>query len=87
MVCCSYYRYNAVTHELRPAQFRKAPGIYTPKEIDPGFDSGYGDQMALSGTSCGGGLFFTEHHITFPTMCFEDISVCQRGFYFPTGLL
>ena len=24
---------------------------------------------------------FTEHHI-FPTMCFEDISVCQRGFYY-----
>ena len=81
MVCCLHYRYNAVTHELRPAQFRKAPGILHAQGNDPGFDSGYGDQrlyleQAVAADS------FTEHHITFPTMCFEDISVCQRGFYF-----
>ena len=81
MVCCSYYRYNAVTHELRPAQFRKAPGIYTPKEmiraliLDMGIKGFIWNKLWRR-------TLFTEHHITFPTMCFEDISVCQRGFYF-----
>lgn len=81
MVCCSYYRYNAVTHELRPAQFRKAPGIYTPKEmiraliLDMGIKGFIWNKLWRR-------TLFTEHRITFPTMCFEDISVCQRGFYF-----
>ena len=57
------------------------PGNLHAQGNDPGFDSGYGDQrlyleQAVAADS------FTEHRITFPTMCFEDISVCQRGFYF-----
>lgn len=81
MVCCSYYRYNAVTHELRPAQFRKSPGIYSPKEmvrsliLDMGIKGFIWNKLWRR-------TLFTENNITFPTMCFEDISVCQRGFYF-----
>ena len=81
MVCCSYYRYNAVTHELRPAQFRKAPGIYTPKEMIRALILDMGIK-GFSWNKLWRRTLFTEHHITFPTMCFEDISVCQRGFYF-----
>lgn len=81
MVCCSYYRYNAVTHELRPAQFRKSPGMYTPKEMITALILDMGVKGFIWNKLWRRSLF-TEHHITFPTMCFEDISVCQRGFYY-----
>lgn len=81
MVCCSYFRYNAATKRLGRARFRKSPGLYSPKEMIRGliFDAevkGYIWNKLWRRT------LFTKNHIRFPSMCFEDISVCQRGFYF-----
>ena len=80
MVCCSYYRYNAVTHELRPAQFRSPGNLHAQEMIralilDMGIKGFIWNKLWRR-------TLFTEHRITFPTMCFEDISGMPAGILF-----
>ena len=56
MVCCSYYRYNAVR------SVQEGPGNLHAQGNDPGFDSGYGDQRLYLEQAVAADSFYRAPH-------------------------